>query len=149
MSMRHGKWVAKLGGFGYDFLILLNRSVNLFLEQIGREKYSFSKKIKESVKSALKHINDFEQTVANIAIEEGYHYIVCGHIHEPVIKEIKNNKGAVTYLNSGDWVENLTSLEFVEGEWTINRFNPKEIEGVIQYEAEEFFPAVDYVFRGR
>lgn len=117
--MKHSKWLAKLGGSGYDLLILINRGVNLLLEKTGRSKYSFSKKIKNSVKSAVKHINNFEETAAEIAILNGYDYVICGHIHQPVIKKIVTNKGEVTYLNSGDWVENLTSLEYNKGEWTI------------------------------
>ena len=37
VSMRHSKWLAKLGGFGYDLLILFNRAVNLMLVRMGRE----------------------------------------------------------------------------------------------------------------
>jgi hypothetical protein len=31
-----------------------------------------------------------------------------------------------TSLNSGDWVENMTSLEYTPGEWKIFRFNAKD-----------------------
>ncbi|MET0244027.1 MAG: UDP-2,3-diacylglucosamine diphosphatase, partial [Flavitalea sp.] len=48
--------------------------------------------------------------------------VVCGHIHQPEIREISNDKGSITYLNSGDWIENLTSLEYHKGEWSIYRF---------------------------
>lgn len=130
LSMQHGKWIAKLGGFGYDILILLNRSVNTLLQRFGYEKFSFSKKVKGSVKAALRHINNFEQTVADIAIDKNYDYVICGHIHEPVIKEINNQKGSVVYLNSGDWVENLTALEFAGGEWRIEYFDARELAGV-------------------
>lgn len=122
LSMQHGKWLAKLGGFGYDLLILINRWFNRCLERLGREKYSFSKKVKDSVKLALKHINNFEQTVADIAIENGYDFVVCGHIHEPVIKEFSDRRGSVTYMNSGDWIENLTSLELVDGRWNVQYY---------------------------
>jgi hypothetical protein len=44
---------------------------------------------------------------------------VCGHIHQPQIKKFTNHKGSVTYLNSGDWVENLTALEYDNGKWKI------------------------------
>ncbi|MBS1795992.1 MAG: UDP-2,3-diacylglucosamine diphosphatase [Acidobacteria bacterium] len=127
LSMRHGKWLARLGGLGYDLLIVFNRSVNRLLERFGYEKYSFSKKVKNSVKAALRHINDFERTVAELAAENGYDAVVCGHIHEPVIKTIATPKGTVQYLNSGDWVENLTALEYVGGEWSIRYFDPAEI----------------------
>ena len=90
-----------------------------FANALNSTKLSFSKKIKSSVKSAVKHINNFEETAAEIAILNGYDYVICGHIHQPVIKKLTTHKGTITYLNSGDWVENLTSLEYNQGEWTI------------------------------
>jgi len=30
------------------------------------------------------------------------------------------------YLNSGDWIENLTALEYINGEWEIYRFDEYE-----------------------
>jgi len=139
VTMKHSKWIAKLGGSGYDFLILINRLTNLFLQKIGREKISLSKKIKDSVKLAVKHISNFEQTAADIAIANGYDYVVMGHIHEPVIKTYINAKGMVQYLNSGDWIENLTSLEYNNGEWSLKYFNELNLkdEDAIIPETEE------------
>ncbi len=58
-----------------------------------------------------------------MAIENGYDYVVCGHIHQPK-KEIYDNKyGSCTYLNSGDWVENLTALEYSFKRWRIYHYN--------------------------
>jgi UDP-2,3-diacylglucosamine pyrophosphatase LpxH len=122
VTMQHSKWLAKLGAVGYDTLILINAMVNGCLLKFGREKISLSKRVKDSVKSAVKFINDFEKTAAEIAIESKYDYVICGHIHQPEIRQIKTDKGEVTYLNSGDWVENLTSLEFDGKEWKIYRY---------------------------
>ena len=129
VTMQHSKWLAKLGAIGYDTLILINRFANFISVKIFKKgKLSLSKKIKNSVKSAVKFINDFEQTAADIGIFQKYDYVVCGHIHHPEIKEISNKDGAITYLNSGDWVENLTALEYNNGEWSIYRFDENENE---------------------
>lgn len=122
VTMQHSKWLAKLGAIGYDTLILINTFVNWLLLKLGKEKISLSKRVKDSVKSAVKFINDFEKTASDIAIENGYQYVVCGHIHQPEIRTIANEKGEVVYLNSGDWIENLTSLEYHQGEWRIYRY---------------------------
>jgi UDP-2,3-diacylglucosamine pyrophosphatase LpxH len=45
--------------------------------------------------------------------------VVCGHIHEPKIQPTKTENGEVVYLNSGDWIENLTALEFHKNSWSI------------------------------
>lgn len=123
VSMKHAKFLARLGGIGYDFLIMLNTLVNWISEKFGQGRISFSKKIKNSVKGAVKHINNFEETAAEIALENGYEYVVCGHIHQPCIRTIQNKEGKqVTYLNSGDWIENLTALEYVKGEWKLYEY---------------------------
>ena len=54
MSIQNAKWLAKLGGWGYDILILINRFVNWCLEQVGKARYSLSKRIKNSVKTTLR-----------------------------------------------------------------------------------------------
>jgi UDP-2,3-diacylglucosamine pyrophosphatase LpxH len=122
VTMKYSKWLAKLGAIGYDTLIVINTVVNWILTRVGREKISLSKRVKDSVKTAVKFINDFERIAAEIAIENGYDYVICGHIHHPEIKQIKTEKGRVTYLNSGDWVENLTALEYNAGAWSIYRY---------------------------
>lgn len=127
-SIQNAKWLAKLGGWGYDVLIMINSLVNYLLEKMGREKYSLSKKIKNSVKKAVKYITDFERTAAELAIDNGMDYVICGHIHQPQMREVINKKGKTIYLNSGDWVENLTSLEYREGEWYIFRFEEEFCE---------------------
>jgi UDP-2,3-diacylglucosamine pyrophosphatase LpxH len=119
VTMQHAKWLTKLGAIGYDLLILINACTNSILKKMGKEKISLSKKIKNGVKSAVKYINNFEVICADIAISNGYDYVVCGHIHQPEIRTIKNEHGEVGYLNSGDWVENLTALEYHENKWSL------------------------------
>lgn len=121
-SVQHSKWIAKLGGLGYDYLILINRFVNWCLNKLGKEPYSFSKKIKASVKKAVKHISDFEATATELAIENKYDYVICGHIHEPKIIRKENKNGETMYLNSGDWIENLTALEYNKKRWKLYRY---------------------------
>lgn len=127
VTMQHSKWIAKLGAVGYDTLILINRMVNWILLRMGYGKISLSKRVKDSVKTAVKFINKFENTAADIAIGNAYDYVVCGHIHQPEIRAIDNEHGRTLYLNSGDWVENLTALEFDNGRWSIYRYNDDKI----------------------
>jgi UDP-2,3-diacylglucosamine pyrophosphatase LpxH len=119
-TMKHSKWLAKLGGKGYDLLILLNTFINWVSLKFGRGRVSLSKKVKDSVKGIIKYVNDFEGTAAEIAMENNYTYVICGHIHQPKIREFSNERGnKVTYLNSGDWVENMTSLEYNVKKWRV------------------------------
>lgn len=127
ISIQNAKWLAKLGGWGYDLLILLNRYVNWYLESVGKERYSLSKKIKNSVKSAVKYINDFEKVATDLAIKNGYDYVVCGHIHQPKMLVKENKFGKTTYLNSGDWVENFTALEYQFKRWKIYNYDKDKL----------------------
>ncbi|WP_010182546.1 UDP-2,3-diacylglucosamine diphosphatase [Aquimarina agarilytica] len=137
VTMQHSKWIAKLGAMGYDLLILLNSGVNYMSKKMGREPVSMSKKIKNSVKSAVKFINDFEKIAADIAIDNRYDYVICGHIHQPEIRRIENDQGGVMYLNSGDWIENLTALEYNEGAWQLYEFATDiRIKGINNMEVE-------------
>jgi UDP-2,3-diacylglucosamine pyrophosphatase LpxH len=126
ITMKNSKWLAKLGAIGYDTLILINRGVNYVLDKMGKEKYSLSQKVKNGVKSAIKFIDDFEATACDIAIENGFQTVVCGHIHQPIMRQYKNDDGTVMYLNSGDWIENLTSLEYNEGKWSLYQYKEKD-----------------------
>lgn len=123
MSINVTPLLARVGSRGYDWLIRLNRVTNRWLERMNRPKISLAGKIKHSVKRAVKFVQDFEQLAIDAAIEKGYDYVLCGHIHKPVIRPVSNEKGAVTYLNSGDWVENLSALEHNGQDWNLRFFD--------------------------
>lgn len=143
ISIQNTKWIAKLGGWGYDLLILGNRYLNFLLLKMGKEKYSLSKKIKNSVKKAVRFINDFEKTATDLAIEKGYHYVICGHIHQPQISRKVNKNGTCLYLNSGDWIENLTALEYHNKRWELFQYSQfeKEIEDYSSNNSSDFISA--------
>ena len=55
------------------------------------------------------------------------------------MKQIDTENGSVMYLNSGDWVENLTALEYNKAKWKIFQYkhadfvkegNNQEFEGI-------------------
>lgn len=125
-SVQHSKWLAKFGGWGYDMLIRLNNLINWGLNRMGKEKYSLSKKIKNSVKKAVKFIGDFEQTASELAIEGQYDYVICGHIHQPQIRTVETKKGKCVYMNSGDWIENLSALEYDNDKWTMFHYEEEK-----------------------
>ena len=123
ITMKYSKFIARLGSIGYNLLIFANRTTNKLSMMMGYGKISLSKKIKDSVKSAIKFIDDFETTATDLGIENGYDYVICGHIHRPVIKKVTNKEGSIMYLNSGDWIENLTTLEYANDKWTLFQYD--------------------------
>ena len=130
-SIHRARWLAKLGGEGYDLLIRINRSINSARRLFGFGPVSFAAKVKKGVKGAVKYIGDFENTAIQLAAEKGYDYVVCGHIHRPQLRDVVAENGrTVTYMNSGDWVEHLTSLEFSQGKWSIYQYDEHDFDVV-------------------
>lgn len=128
VTMKHSRWLTRLGAHGYDLLILTNALVNWVSSFFGGEKISLSKKIKNGVKGAVSFIGNFEKTAAEIAIRNHYDAVICGHIHHPEMKDINSPEGKVRYLNSGDWVESLTSLEYNKGDWSLYQFKASDFQ---------------------
>ena len=84
----------------------------------------------EQFHKRMTNIDAFETLIAELAIEKKYDSVICGHIHQPQKRYINTEKGAVTYLNSGDWVEHLTALEYRNDDWHIYSYEESTIEGV-------------------
>ena len=100
------KWLAKIGAVGYDVALWLNRMYNTYRKWRKLPYQSISQKIKSGVKVATNYINDFETTALSMAEKKGCHGVICGHIHQPEDRMINNKR----YLNSGDWVENMSAI---------------------------------------
>lgn len=124
LFIRYSPLIARLGGHGYDWLIRINRFINHLRAKMGKKRMSFAGKVKNRMKEAIKFISDFEETAIQMAKEQGYDYVICGHIHKPQVRKV----GKVTYLNSGDWVENLTALEYQHGKWSMFEYDEFEFE---------------------
>ncbi len=122
------KIIAKIGGIGYDYLIVLNRGINWVLNLFGKGKVSLSKKIKNSVKKAVSFIADFEEKAIELAIDNQYDFVICGHIHQPADRIETRENGSVHYLNSGDWIENLSWLEYNNGRWELKFYEEKNYQ---------------------
>ena len=129
------KWIAKLGDVGYTFLLWINKHYNNYRVKRGLPYYSLSQVVKQKVKSAVSYISDFEMELAELARSRKCDGVICGHIHQPQIREITASNGRqVTYMNSGDWVENLTALEYQDKAWKVFKYDARDFE---KDEAEE------------
>lgn len=137
--------LASLGGKGYDWLIRLNTWINNWRVYFGLPRVSFAHRVKRSVKHALRFISDFEKQAVRKAIRKGVDAVVCGHIHQPCIKKMELDEGTVIYMNSGDWLENMTALELVGGQWNLYQHDEQRDTSLEQYlhDLEED----QYVFR--
>lgn len=114
------KWLAQLGGMGYDFLLWMNSVYNNYRVRHGLPYYSLSQAVKQKVKSAVSYISDFEKELVKFARARKCDGVICGHIHHPANTFYDD----IYYLNSGDWVETLSALtEDENGNWDIIYYN--------------------------
>lgn len=107
----HRGFIFKKGSFeikkGVEFQILSNLSKNFF-------KYGL--KIISRYKKRLKKYGEIYHT----------DNIICGHIHQPEIKEFKiKYDRKFLYLNSGDWLDSNTALvQDLDKNWKIKNVYP-------------------------
>ncbi|GAB4025953.1 UDP-2,3-diacylglucosamine diphosphatase [Spirosoma koreense] len=112
----HMKWLAYLGDLGYTLLLWINKFYNNYRSWRGLPYYSLSQRIKSRIKHAVSYISDYEQKLTELARARNCDGIICGHIHQPAIREFDG----IIYMNSGDWVESLSALvEDHDGNWSL------------------------------
>lgn len=99
-------WLAAIGSFAYEKLLVLNRWFNRGRRTANREYRSISSWIKHQVKIVVNYMGKFEEAVAQEARSSRVDGLICGHIHRAGIREINQ----VLYTNAGDWVESCTAL---------------------------------------
>ena len=110
------KWLAYLGDLGYTFLLWVNKFYNNYRSWRGLPYYSLSQQVKLRIKHAVSYISDYEQKLTELARARNCDGIICGHIHQPAIRELDG----IIYMNSGDWVESLSALvEDHNGNWSL------------------------------
>ena len=117
---RHARWLACLGDVGYTFLLGKNRPLNSVRRRLGLEYWSLSTYAKSKMKNAVKFISRFEDAVVRYAQLYDADGIICGHIHTPALKQIRD----FAYYNLGDWVESSTALvEHFDGRMELVHWN--------------------------
>ncbi|MBU1722989.1 MAG: UDP-2,3-diacylglucosamine diphosphatase [Gammaproteobacteria bacterium] len=104
--MQFARWLAKLGDWVYERLLVVNTLYNKLRRWMGYPYWSLSAYLKHKTKSAVNFISAFEETLAKEARRRELDGIICGHIHHAEIREIDG----ILYCNDGDWVESCTAL---------------------------------------
>jgi len=104
--VRYAPFLALLGDGAYTVALVVNRWFNAARRRLGFPYWSLSAWLKRQVKLAVKAIDRFEVALAGEARRRGFDGVVCGHIHQPEMREVNGT----LYVNDGDWVESCTAL---------------------------------------
>jgi UDP-2,3-diacylglucosamine pyrophosphatase LpxH len=104
---------------------MLSHKLNNLRRLLGRPYYPLAERVKLSIGTSLRYIEQFEQLAAERARAQGYDGVVCGHIHRANLTRI----GGTLYGNTGDWVESCSALIEIEcGELALLRW-PRRARG--------------------
>ena len=113
------QWLSVATGVIYEPLLFANWVLSKCYQRKPRSPYGACAVIKDRVKAAVRFISSFESRLYAQARRRGCDGIVCGHIHSPGMIE----EDSITYLNTGDWVENCTALvEYEDGAMVLESF---------------------------
>lgn len=110
-------WLRALGTWCYDGIQAVVRGANRLRDHTGRERWAAGPLLARHVPWAGRHLDRFERTAVAHAREAGVDVIAVGHVHVPADRQHLEDGRAVRYLNSGDWVDSCSALEYAEGSW--------------------------------
>ncbi|MEJ2583485.1 MAG: UDP-2,3-diacylglucosamine diphosphatase [Robiginitalea sp.] len=122
-----GKRLARIGTSGYGFLLGMTRGVNWIRVKLGKEPISQASRLRKNPEKSARIIRRFQKTISDLAILNGFDYIICGHLHIAAKEWMETPAGKTLYLNSGDWVENLTALEYNFKRWKLYRYDEDKL----------------------
>lgn len=112
-------WVSGLADVAYDGLMNVNYLWSKLARWSDERRYRFSRRIKQSVKKCVKFFSNYEGRLIDYAKSQNCDGVICGHIHIPAMYET----AGVTYINTGDWVENCSCLvEYEDGRMALEWF---------------------------
>lgn len=108
-----------IGTVLYDGIVALGVGMNAVRRWLGLRPVSLAGACKRTVPAARRHIARFEDCCLRAAAARGYDAVVVGHIHVPRQASAEIGGRRIDYLNSGDWVDSLSALEYADGAWDL------------------------------
>ncbi len=121
-SLRYSHWLLNFGSIGFNLLLTIANIRSRILNRFGSKKTPFKEINARERQREPSQISLFERNVVKMAIDQHYDHVVCGHSHSPKKEIVETKKGACLYLNSGDWVEHMTALEYSFKRWKLYHY---------------------------
>jgi len=145
--IHHSPRLARLGAAAYGLITVINRMMNSIIRIFGGHDILLYKSMKDRISKEKKVLTNFELAIANAALSKEIDMVICGHTHIPVDKTITTEKGTIRYINCGDWLENYTAAECIDGNWTLQYFKSDSIEEPENPGDELYIPDKNQLYR--
>ncbi len=122
---QHLSAIEQFGSWMYPNIIALGDSLSKFGIRPGGPELHWCSRWKRNSKRAERHIQAFEEFMAGLAEQHQCHGVICGHIHRPAHRRIKD----IWYVNCGDWVEHCSYvIENRFGELELHRMESRTLK---------------------
>ena len=145
--IHHSPMLSRLAAAAYGLISVINRMMNSIIKIFGGQDILLYKSMKDRISNDKKVLTNFELAIANAALSKEIDMVICGHTHMPVDKTITTEKGTIRYINCGDWLENYTAAECIEGNWTLNYFKSDLVEEPENPGDELYIPNKNQLYR--
>ena len=121
-SLRYSHWLLSFGSIGFNLAVEFAEMQSKVLGRFGRKNEPAKENEEKDRQCDPAQTSLFEKSVVKMAIDQHYDHVVCGHSHSPKKEIIETERGDCLYLNSGDWVENMTAFEYSFKRWKLYRY---------------------------
>lgn len=118
---RSAQWISRMSSWAYDAALSSNWWLSRCIRNEEKSPYWLCATGKKRVKSKIRFLSRFEDSILMHARDQECQGVICGHLHTPAMV----HRDGMTYFNTGDWVENCTSLvETENGLFDLECFYP-------------------------
>ncbi|MGB5653335.1 MAG: UDP-2,3-diacylglucosamine diphosphatase [Robiginitalea sp.] len=121
------KWVQRLGTGGLRILAETIRYKNRVWNTVNRHATEVCRPPGSDRENRLKKGSGFSETIVKLAVGRGCDYLICGAPQDLCNLWLETRAGKCQYLSAGDWVENLTTLEYNFKRWKPYRYSEDKL----------------------
>lgn len=102
----HKTWASRFGGQFYPYLVGMAAAVVRMGLSPEATRPMWCTRFKLSLRRVRHYIRRYERYMVRLAERQECHGVICGHIHLPAVKTIRQT----LYANCGDWIEHRSYL---------------------------------------
>lgn len=126
-SLFSKKWVHGMGTGRLRILAGIIRLKNKVCNSIGKPLERVVLRSGGGIEDRLKKDRTLRETIVKLAVERGCDYLICGAPHHLSNLWLDTSLGKCQYLSAGDWVHNLTALEYNFKRWKSYRYSEDKL----------------------
>lgn len=126
-SLFSKKWVHWMGTGRLRILAGIIRFKNRVRNSVGKPLADALLHSEGDYEDRLKRDPTLRETTAKLAVGRGCDYLICGAPHHLSNLWLDTSIGKCQYLSAGDWIENLTALEYNFKRWKSYRYSEDKL----------------------